>query len=201
VIVEESWVREVRERLPRLPAEWVQELVTEYGLSSYDATVLTAEKAFVEYYHQVVAACKNAKAACNWVTSEFFGALNKAGLEISQSPVKAEDLGELIKLIDNETISGKMGKSIFEEMFTTSKPPGVIVNEKGLKQISNDEEILAVIRKEFDANPTQLAAYLGGNERLLGFFVGLVMKATGGSANPKKVNDLLRQEGEKRRGE
>lgn len=200
VIVEESWVREVKERLPRLPAEWAHELVSEYGLSSYDATVLTAEKAFVEYYHQVVAACGNSKAACNWVTSEFFGALNKAGIDISESPVKASDLGELIKLIDNETISGKMGKSVFEEMFSTGKSPTTIVNEKGLKQISNDDEILAVIRKEFDANPGQLSAYLGGNERLLGFFVGLVMKATGGSANPKKVNDLLRQEAEKRRG-
>jgi aspartyl-tRNA(Asn)/glutamyl-tRNA(Gln) amidotransferase subunit B len=199
VIVEESWVQDVKSRLPRLPAEWASGLVSEHGLSLYDATVLTTERAFVEYYHQVVAACANSKAACNWVTSEFFGALNKAGLDISESPVKASDLGELIKLVDDETISGKMAKSVFEEMFATGKPPSAIVQEKGLKQLSNDEDILAVIRKEFDANPGQLAGYLGGNDRLHGFFVGLVMKATGGSANPKKVNDLIRQEASARK--
>lgn len=200
VVVEESWVQEVKGRLPRLPSEWATELVNEYGLSLYDATVLTTERAFVEYYHQVVASCGNAKAACNWVTSEFFGALNKAGLEIEQSPVKATDLGELIKLVENDTISGKMAKSVFEEMFATGKTPGAIVNEKGLKQLSNDDEILAIIRKEFDSNPGQLAGYLGGNDRLHGFFVGQVMKATGGSANPKKVNDLIRQEAAARKG-
>jgi aspartyl-tRNA(Asn)/glutamyl-tRNA(Gln) amidotransferase subunit B len=200
VVVEESWVQEVKGRLPRLPAEWANELVSEYGLSLYDATVLTTERAFVEYYHEVVATCGNAKAACNWVTSEFFGALNKAGLEIEQSPVTAKALGELIKLVEDDVISGKMAKSVFEEMFATGKSPGVIVNEKGLKQLSNDDEILAVIKKEFDANPGQLAGYLGGNERLHGFFVGQVMKATGGSANPKKVNDLIRQEAAARKG-
>ena len=199
VIVEESWVQEVKGRLPRLPAEWANELVSEYGLSLYDATVLTAERAFVEYYHQVVAACGNAKAACNWVTSEFFGALNKAGIEIENSPVKAQDLGELIKLVDNETISGKMAKSVFEEMFATGAAPSKIVQDKGLKQLSNDDDILAVIRQTFDANAGQLEGYLGGNDRLHGFFVGLVMKATGGSANPKKVNDLIRQEASARK--
>ena len=102
--------------------------------------------------------------------------------------------------MENETISGKMAKSVFEEMFATGKAPGVIVSEKGLKQMSNDDDILAVIRKEFDANPGQLAGYIGGNDRLHGFFVGLVMKATGGSANPKKVNDLIRQEAAARKG-
>ncbi|MEN9844921.1 MAG: Aspartyl/glutamyl-tRNA(Asn/Gln) amidotransferase subunit [Pseudomonadota bacterium] len=200
VVVEESWVQEVKGRLPRLPAEWATELVNEYGLSLYDATVLTSERAFVEFYHEVVATCGNAKAACNWVTSEFFGALNKAGLEIEQSPVSAQGLGELIKLVEDDVISGKMAKSVFEEMFETGKAPGAIVNEKGLKQLSNDDDILAVIRKEFDANPGQLAGYLGGNDRLHGFFVGQVMKATGGSANPKKVNDLIRQEAAARKG-
>lgn len=200
VVVEESWVQDVKRRLPRLPSEWATELVNEYGLSLYDATVLTTERAFVEFYHQVVAACGNAKAACNWVTSEFFGALNKAGLDISTSPIKAEQLGELIKLVENDTISGKMAKSVFEEMFATGKSPSTIVNEKGLKQLSNDDEILGIIRKEFDANPAQLKTYLDGNERIHGFFVGQVMKATGGSANPKKVNDLIKQEAAARKG-
>jgi aspartyl-tRNA(Asn)/glutamyl-tRNA(Gln) amidotransferase subunit B len=194
VVVEESWIREVQHHLPKLPAQWANELVEEFGLTPYDATVLTAERAAVEFYHQVVAACGNAKAACNWVTSELFGALNKNELSIEQSPVLAKDLGELIKLIETDVISGKMAKSVFEEMFSTSKDPNTIVQDKGLKQLSNDDDILSAIRTEFDSNPEQLNGYLGGNERLHGFFVGQVMKATGGQANPKKVNELIRQE-------
>jgi aspartyl-tRNA(Asn)/glutamyl-tRNA(Gln) amidotransferase subunit B len=194
VVVEESWVREVKSKLPKLPAQWVNDLVSEYGLSLYDATVLTGEKVAVEFFHDVLSACSNAKAACNWVTSELFGALNKEGLEIERSPVSAKALGDLIKMVDADELSGKMAKSVFEEMFASGKDPTAIVAEKGLKQISDDESILAIIRKEFDANPKQLAGYLGGNERLHGFFVGQIMKITGGTANPKKVNDLIRQE-------
>jgi aspartyl-tRNA(Asn)/glutamyl-tRNA(Gln) amidotransferase subunit B len=194
VVVEESWIREVQRTLPKLPAQWANELVSEFGLSLYDATVLTTERASVEYFHNVVAAGGNAKAACNWVTSELFGMLNKAGLSIEQSPVSAKDLGELIRLIETDVISGKIGKSVFEEMFATSRHPNAIIQEKGLKQLSNDDEILAVVKAEFDGNPEQLAGYLGGNERLHGFFVGQVMKATGGQANPKKVNELIRKE-------
>jgi aspartyl-tRNA(Asn)/glutamyl-tRNA(Gln) amidotransferase subunit B len=199
VVVEESWIREVQRSLPKLPAEWANELVMEFGLSLYDATVLTTERASVEFYHQVVAACGNAKAACNWVTSELFGMLNKASLDIEETPVSAKDLGELIKLIDTDVISGKIAKSVFEEMFSTSKDPNTIINEKGLKQLSNDEDIIKIVRAEFDSNPEQLAGYLGGNERLHGFFVGQVMKATGGQANPKKVNELIRAEAANRK--
>jgi aspartyl-tRNA(Asn)/glutamyl-tRNA(Gln) amidotransferase subunit B len=199
VVVEESWIREVQRVLPKLPSQWANELVSEFGLSLYDATVLTSERASVEFYHQVVAACGNAKAACNWVTSELFGMLNKASLTIEQSPVSAKDLGELIKLIDTDVISGKIAKSVFEEMFSTSKDPNTIINAKGLKQLSNDEDILKIIRAEFDTNPEQLSGYLAGNERLHGFFVGQVMKATGGQANPKKVNELIRAEAANRK--
>ena len=199
VVVEESWIREVQRTLPKLPAEWANELVSEFGLSLYDATVLTTERASVEFYHQVVAACGNAKAACNWVTSELFGMLNKASLGIEETPVSAQDLGELIKLIDTDVISGKIAKSVFEEMFATSKNPNTIINEKGLKQLSNDEDILKIVRAEFDGNPEQLSGYLSGNERLHGFFVGQVMKATGGQANPKKVNELIRAEAASRK--
>ena len=199
VVVEESWIREIELKLPKLPAQWINELVTEFGLSLYDATVLTTEQAAAEYYHRVVTACNNAKAACNWVTSELFGSLHRDGIGIEQSPVSAESLAQLIKMIDTEEISGKMAKSVFEEMFSSGKDPVALVNEQGLKQLSNDDEILAVIRHEFDAHPSQLTGYLGGNDRLHGFFVGQVMKTTGGAANPKKVNDLIRQEAALRR--
>lgn len=199
VVVEESWIREVQRTLPKLPAQWANELVSEFGLSLYDATVLTTERASVEYFYQVVSVGGNAKAACNWVTSELFGMLNKAGLSIEQTPVSAKDLGELIRLIESDVISGKIAKTVFEEMFTTSRDPNAIIQEKGLKQLSNDDEILAIIKAEFDGNPGQLAGYLGGNERLHGFFVGQVMKVTGGQANPKKVNELIRQEAARRK--
>jgi aspartyl-tRNA(Asn)/glutamyl-tRNA(Gln) amidotransferase subunit B len=199
VVVEPSWIQQVKENLPKLPSDWCNQLVSEFGLSFYDATVLTTERTDVEFFYDVTRICNNPKAACNWVTSELFGALNKANLTITQSPVKASDLGLLIAMIDREEISGKMAKSVFEEMFATGKSPAAIVSEKGLKQMSNDEDILAIVRKEFDANPTQLKDYLGGNERLHGFFVGQIMKATGGNANPKKVNELIKQEASSRR--
>jgi aspartyl-tRNA(Asn)/glutamyl-tRNA(Gln) amidotransferase subunit B len=199
VVVEESWIREVQRDLPKLPNQWASELVAEFGLSPYDATVLTTERASVEYYHQVVAGCGNAKAACNWVTSELFGMLNKEGLSIEESPVPAKDLASLISLIDTDVISGKIAKSVFEEMFSTKRDPNSIISEKGLKQLSNDDEIAAIIRAEFDRNPEQLAGYLGGNERLHGFFVGQIMKSTGGQANPKKVNELIRKEAAERK--
>jgi len=120
--------------------------------------------------------------------------LNKAGLDLSQSPVSAKALGDLIKMVEDETISGKMAKTVFEEMFESRKSPLEIVESKGLKQITNDQEILDVVKREFDANPGQLAEFLGGNQRLLGFFVGQVMKATSGAANPKKVNELINKE-------
>jgi aspartyl-tRNA(Asn)/glutamyl-tRNA(Gln) amidotransferase subunit B len=199
VVVEESWVNAVQRKLPKLPADWCSELVSDFGLSFYDATVLTGERADVEYFREVAIACDNPKAACNWVTSELFGALNKSGLTIESSPVKAATLGTLIKMVDAEEISGKMAKSVFEEMFSSGHGPKEIVNAKGLKQLSDDNELLAVIQKEFDTNPEQLGNYLSGNERLHGFFVGQVMKATGGSANPKKVNALIKQEAERRK--
>jgi aspartyl-tRNA(Asn)/glutamyl-tRNA(Gln) amidotransferase subunit B len=199
VVVEESWIREVQRTLPKLPAQWANELVSEFGLSLYDATVLTTERASVEYFHQVVSAGGSAKAACNWVTSELFGMLNKAGLSIEQTPISAKDLGELIRLIETDVISGKIGKAVFEDMFATSRDPNSIIQDKGLKQLSNDDDILAIIRAEFDGNPGQLAGYLGGNERLHGFFVGQVMKVTGGQANPKKVNELIRLEATRRK--
>lgn len=199
VIVEESWIRDVQSRLPKMPAQWISELMQQYGLSFYDASVLTTERDHVEYFEQVFAVCGNAKLACNWVTSELFGLLNKAGLDLSKSPVSAKSLGTLVGMVEKETLSGKMAKSVFEEMFASGSDPEAIVEKKGLKQITNDEEILAIIRKEFEARPSELTGYLGGNERLHGFFVGQVMKATGGSANPKKVNELIQQEAARRK--
>jgi aspartyl-tRNA(Asn)/glutamyl-tRNA(Gln) amidotransferase subunit B len=200
VIVEESWIESIRVRMPKLPSEVQHELVQAYGLSTYDASVLTAERSSVDYFLKVHEKCGNAKLASNWITSELFGALNKAGLSIEESPVASDDLGTLLHLIETEVISGKMAKSVFEEMWTSGKSPTLIVEEKGLKQITNDDEITAIVQSVLDNHPTQLASYLEGNERLLPFFVGQVMKATKGSANPKKVNDILLNELKNRKG-
>ena len=194
VIVEESWVREISSQMPKLPAEMSKEFVEVYGLSAYDANILTSERINVDYFLEVFTVCSNAKAACNWITSELFGALNEAGLELMTSPVSAKNLGALIMLIDSDAISGKMAKTVFEEMFKTSKAPDEIVKAKGLKQITDDDEISKIVKDVFEKNSSQLKEFLAGNERLLGFFVGQVMKATSGSANPKKVNDIIIKE-------
>jgi aspartyl-tRNA(Asn)/glutamyl-tRNA(Gln) amidotransferase subunit B len=199
LVVEESWIRDVRTRMPQLPSERVKMFVEVFGLSRYDAGVLTAEQSHADFFEEVFKVCGNAKAACNWVTSELFGVLNKAGKDLSQSPIGPTSLGELIKLIDEDVISGKMAKTVFEEMFASGRSPKVIVEEKGLQQITSADAITAVVRDVFEKNPSQAAEFVGGNVRLHGFFVGQVMKATGGTANPKKVNELIARELEERK--
>jgi aspartyl-tRNA(Asn)/glutamyl-tRNA(Gln) amidotransferase subunit B len=194
VVVEESWIREVAEKMPKLPDQMAKELVDVYGLSAYDAAILTSERANVDFFLEMFGICSNAKLACNWLTSELFGVLNSSGIELSKSPVSPRNLGNLIKLIDEETISGKMAKSVFEEMFKTGNDPESIVKAQGLKQITDNSEISKIVKDVFSKNDSQLKEYLSGNERLLGYFVGQVMKVTAGSANPKKVNEIILEE-------
>ncbi len=192
--IHDRWIVELRERMPKLPQQRMKELAEQFGLSAYDAAVLTAEKAHADYFADVLAACGNAKAACNWVTSELFGALNKANVPFEKNPVSAQHLGQLIKLIDAATISGKMAKQVFEEMVASGASPESIVEKKGLKQITNDDAIIDFVRQAFDANQSQYKDYLGGKEQLQAFFVGQVMKLSKGSANPKLVNDCIVKE-------
>lgn len=194
LVIEESWVEEIRSTMPKLPEQRTKELCEVYGLSSYDAAVLTAERICADYFEEVFKICSNAKAASNWVTSELFGALNKAGLDISRSPVSAAHLGELIALVESDALSGKMAKAVFEEMFASGKSATQIVKERGLQQVTDEGSIRTAIKKVFDANPAQLSDYLKGNDRLHGFFVGKVIKESGGNANPKKVNELIADE-------
>ena len=168
-------------------------------MSRYDASVLTTEPQQADYFEAVFGVCGNAKAACNWVTSELYGALNRTGTAIGQSPVAALELGALIKLIDTDVISGKMAKVVFEEMLKSGKPARVIVEEKGLKQVTDEGAIATVVAQVFDTNQKQAVEFIGGNERLISYFVGQVMKATGGSANPKMVNELIKAEAQKRK--
>jgi len=194
LVINESWIEEIREKLPKLPEQRLKEFCEVYGLSTYDAAILTAERACADYFEAVFKVCNNAKSACNWVTSELFGALNKQSVDIKETPVSAQHLGELIKLVEGETISGKMAKSVFEEMFATSKSPGEIVEAKGLQQVTDDGAILAIVRQVFEQNKSQATEFIGGNDRLHSFFVGQTMKLSKGSANPKKVNELITAE-------
>jgi aspartyl-tRNA(Asn)/glutamyl-tRNA(Gln) amidotransferase subunit B len=191
LVIEESWLRRIQQSMPLLPKQRYEQLIGEHGLSSYDASLLVAERETLEYFEQVLKVCNNAKAACNWITSELFGALNRAGTELSQSPIAAQQLGELVVLVDSERISGKMAKAVFEEMFSSGKSPELIVKEKGLSQVTDQNAIAALVDQVFANNASQLAEFVGGNDRLLGYFVGQLMKLSGGTVNPRKANELV----------
>ena len=200
LVIEESWIRDIRSRMPKLPETRRSEILEVYRLSEYDAGVLTSERAYADYFEKVFEVCSNAKSASNWITSELFGLLKKEGIEFDKCPISAEHLGKLIKLITDEVISGKMGKAVFEEMFyNAGKDPEVIVEEKGLKQITDEAEIEALVEKAFTENQSQLDEYLAGNERLHGFFVGQVMKLSSGNANPGKVNEIIKRKAKERK--
>jgi aspartyl-tRNA(Asn)/glutamyl-tRNA(Gln) amidotransferase subunit B len=180
--------------MPKLPEQARQELVQNFGLTEYDAEVLTLERASLDYFFEVLKISGNAKLSCNWLTSELFGLLNKNALSIENSPIKASDLGALVTLIDTEVLSGKLAKMVFEEMWANpGKSPGVIVDEKGLKQITDEKSIAATVEKVIGENPAQLAEFLSGKDRIVPFFIGKVMKETGGKANPGVVNKLVNE--------
>ena len=199
IVIEESWIELIRQQMPRLPEELLRELMEVHKLNSHDASVLTAERSTAEYFEAVVEVCGNGKAAANWIVSELFGLLNREGTTIESSPVAPDQLGALIRLVDADTISGKMAKKVFEEMFSSGRDPEAIVEEQGLKQLTDEGAIGKIVLRVLEQNPEQVEQYLGGTEKVLGFFVGQVMKETQGSANPKLVNSILREKLEERR--
>ncbi len=189
--IEQAWVDDIAAGMPELPDAKMARFMEEFGLSAYDADVLVAEHENAHFYERV-AEGRDKKLAANWVISELFGQLNKAGKTVEDSPVSAEALGELIDLITDDTISGRIAKDVFAEMFETGKAAGVIVEEKGLKQVTDTGAIEAVIDEVMAREAEKLAEYRGGKDKLFGYFVGQVMKASGGKANPKAVNELLK---------
>jgi len=192
VDLEQSFVDRLKETLPELPDQKKARFIDDYGLSPYDASVLVAERETAEFY-ETVAKGRDPKLAANWVMSELFGRLNKADTAIADSPVSAEALGGLIGLIADDTISGRIAKDVFNEMFETGKDAAAIVEEKGLKQITDTGEIEGIIDTIIADNPDNVAQYQGGNTKVIGWFVGQVMKASQGKANPKLVNEVLRK--------
>jgi len=191
--IDDATIEGVRATLPELPDDKRERFVYEYGLSPYEATVLTASRELADYFEAVEKACDGeAKAAANWVMGDFSGFLNKSGLEVSEAPVSAGMLGGMIKRIADNTISGKIAKEVFEAMWNGEGDADTIIESKGLKQITDTGAIEAAIDEVLAANPDQVAQYKGGKDKLLGFFVGQVMKATKGKANPAQLNELLK---------
>ncbi len=192
LVVEASWVNEIRETLPELPGEKRDRLVAQYGIPLYDAEVMTAERAVADYFEACVAVCHAPKLASNWVMVEVLRELKEGEKEISQFPVPARHLGEMIRMIEQGTISGKIAKTVFAEMVATGDPPEKIVREKNLVQVTDQGAIETVIDEVLAENPEQVVRYKGGKTKLLGFFVGQVMKKTRGKANPQMVNTILK---------
>ncbi len=188
----QDFVDRLKADLPELPDEKKARFRTEFGLGEEDAVVLVAERAVAEYFEQV-ADGRDAKIAANWVVGELFGALNRKGLDIADTPVPAARLGGLIDLIVDGTISNRIAKDVFEDMVETGRDAAAIVEEKGLRQMSDSGAIEAVVDELIAGNPGQVEQFRAGNEKVLGWFVGQVMKATQGKANPKLVNDVLRR--------
>jgi aspartyl-tRNA(Asn)/glutamyl-tRNA(Gln) amidotransferase subunit B len=192
LIVSEQFVEEVRREMPELPEDRRKRFSEQYGLSYADASQLVSERSLADYYEDAVAASGNARATANWIRTELLRELEANGLSASDSPVAATELGALVRLIDEAKISGKQGKDVLVEMFKTGKSANAIVEEQGLVQLSDTGEIDSLIDSVIAANPDQLASYRGGKETLFGFFVGQVIKASKGKANPKIVNERLK---------
>jgi aspartyl-tRNA(Asn)/glutamyl-tRNA(Gln) amidotransferase subunit B len=191
LVLDPKWVSEIEATLPELPDEKRARFTRDYGLGDYDAGVLVGERETADFY-EAVAKGRDPKLAANWVSSELFGQLNKAGKDIAESPVSAEALGGLIDLIADNTISGRIAKDVFAAMFETGKPAREIVEEKGLRQVTDTGAIDAAIDEIMAKNADKVAEYRAGKDKLLGFFVGQVMKATGGKANPALLNERLK---------
>jgi len=193
ITIGDDWVAELRSAMPELPLEKRERFMREYEIPAYDAGVLTTSCALADYYEAVVKGCGQPKTASNWVMGDVLRFLNEEKRDIRDCPISPASLAEMIQLIEDGTISGKMAKDVVEEMYKTGKPPRTVIEEKGLVQITDEGALAAVVARIMEANPTQLAQFRSGKEKLFGFFVGQVMKATEGKANPQLINELLKK--------
>jgi len=197
LIIDDTWTDEVRVTLPELPATRKQRFAAEYTLPAYDAELLTARKDIADYFEAAVKVHANPKALSNWIVGDLFRVLKERKLDdqlyILQWPVVAAHLAQLVQMIDHGKITGKIAKTVFEAMLDSNKPPQQIVGETGLEQVSDTGSIETAIDQVLASNPKQLAQYQSGNEKVFGYFVGQIMKATQGRANPQMVNEILRE--------
>ncbi len=193
VLVSKERVDELQASLPELPDQKAERFQTEHGLSKYDANVLVASKIVARYFEEAVEKGASAKQATNWINGDLAKALKDAKLSIADCKFTTDHLVELLALIEGGTISGKIAKTVFEEVFQTGKSAASVVDEKGLKQMSDSGELETICKAIVDANPDNVAAFKGGKDKLFGFFVGQVMKETKGQGNPKMINEILKK--------
>lgn len=194
VSVTADMIATVKEGLPELPSQKRERFIKDYQLSAYDASILVSSRDMAAYYEEVVnASGGQAKLAANWITSELLGSLNKANLDIDASPISSMQLGKLIARIADETISGKIAKTIFEALWQQEGEVDAIIDQRGLRQVTDLGAITTLIDEILAANPQQLADYRNGKDKLFGFFVGQAMKKSGGKINPKQLNELLKK--------
>jgi aspartyl-tRNA(Asn)/glutamyl-tRNA(Gln) amidotransferase subunit B len=193
LVIDEQWIEKIAADLPELPDEKRKRFTQQYGLPPHDAELLTSDRELADYFEDCVSSFRDAKQVSNWIMGSLLGLLNAQGKTIDASPISAQHLAQLLDLIDKGTISGKIAKTIFDEMAHTGKPPESIVEEKGLVQITDTGIIEAAVSDVIASHPDEVEAYRSGKTKLLGFFVGQTMKATRGKANPKLVNALLKK--------
>ena len=191
LILDPAWVEDLRAHLPELPDTKRARFVAQYGLPPYDAAVLVADAETADFY-ETVARGRDPKQAANWMMGDFFAALNRTGRTLANTPVTAAALGQLLDLIADRTINGRIAKEVFEAMVETAQPPAAIIDARGLRQVTDTAAIDAAVDKVLAANPDKVAEYKSGKEKLFGFFVGQVMKATAGKGNPALVNEAIK---------
>ena len=193
VVLDEGFIKSIKDLMPELSEEKEKRFIREYKLSDYDANVLSVDPNLSNFFEEVVVRSRNPKLSANWIMGELSAFLNKDNLSILETKVDSINLGNLLSRIEDSTISGKIAKEVFEEMWNSEKSPDEIIEEKGLKQVTDSSEIKQIINQVLDQNPSQLEKYKSGKEKLFGFFVGQVMKASRGKANPEQVNKLLEE--------
>ncbi len=193
VVISDKEMQDIKDNFPELAKEKERRYTQDFGLSEYDAQILASSKIMADFFEHSAKETKNYALLANWLIGEISAFLNKDAIEINQSKLTPTNLAMLINRIDDQTISGKIGKSIFEEMYKSGSSPDKIIESQGLEQISDDGAIEAIISTIIQDNPSQVEAYLGGKEKLFGFFVGQVMKITEGKANPQSVNTILKK--------
>lgn len=193
IVMETAMLDKIRSRIPELPAEKKDRFMKEYNLSSYDAGVLTSDKKIAEFFDECAKDYQNPKKAANWVMGDILGALNEDHKEIDEIKITPDMLVELCKLEEDGTISSKLAKEVFEEMYSSGEKPGEIVEKRGLKQISDQGELEQFVEEVIQDNPEAVEDYKNGKDKVMGFMVGQVMKKTKGKANPQLVNDLLQE--------
>lgn len=189
--LDDEFIENIKRTLPILPDELKEKFIKEYGLPEYDASVLTSVKSYATFFEETVRISNNPKKVSNWIMSELLRVVNDKGCDIFDAGLSPENLAEIITLIDSGKISGKIAKDVFEEVIETGKKPSAIIEQKGLVQISDDKELESIIKRIIENSPKETERFKNGEQKLMGFFVGQVMKETKGKANPKLVNEII----------